>query len=78
MNSDIHYILTMFQTLPEFMQIHLIITTTLSKLKNGKVIRVVQSEKPSQVKELEFKPKQTKSRINTQICALKLYTLTNL
>lgn len=46
----------------------------MTNLKHRVVIRAVQGYRASQAKELKFKPRQCKSRIYTQICALKLCT----
>lgn len=47
----------------------------MTNLKHRVVIRAVQGNRASQAKELKFKPRQCKSRIYTQICVLKLCTL---
>ena len=47
----------------------------MTNLQHRVVIRAVQGNRASQAKELKFKPRQSKSRFYTQVCVLKLCTL---
>lgn len=79
-SSSSHCLPAVPQTLSKFnhTQIYFIISTTVSKLKHWEGVRAVQVYKAAPMRELEFKPKPSKSKICTQICAFKLCTLIDL